>query len=128
MKGSRFVFAYVHLLYYKCHKINPNRGGVYIDSPDLMKNKKSTINPINKKDNKCLQQAVIVALNLGEIGKRSERITKIKPFVNRYNWEAINFPSEKDNWKKSEKNSRTTALKVLYGRKVKNIFCLCFKT
>ena len=24
MKGSRFVFPYVHLLYYKCHKINPN--------------------------------------------------------------------------------------------------------
>ena len=23
MKGSDFVFDYVHLLYYKCHKINP---------------------------------------------------------------------------------------------------------
>ena len=22
MKGSEFVFVYVHLLYYKCHKIN----------------------------------------------------------------------------------------------------------
>ena len=27
MKGSDFVFNYVHLLYNKCHKINPNRGG-----------------------------------------------------------------------------------------------------
>ena len=26
MKGSEFVFKYVHLLYYKCHKINTNRG------------------------------------------------------------------------------------------------------
>ena len=26
MKGSEFVFDYVHLLYYKCHKINPNVG------------------------------------------------------------------------------------------------------
>ena len=42
MKGSEFVFDYVHLLYYKCHKINPNRGGSYIDSPDWTKNKKST--------------------------------------------------------------------------------------
>ena len=25
MKGSDFVFDYVHLLYYKCHKVNPNR-------------------------------------------------------------------------------------------------------
>ena len=34
MKGSEFVFDHVHLLYYKGHKINPNHGGSYIDSPD----------------------------------------------------------------------------------------------
>ena len=28
MNGSEFVFDYVHLLYYKCHKINPN--GVFL--------------------------------------------------------------------------------------------------
>ena len=33
MKGSEFVFNYVRLLYYECHKINPNRGGSYIDYP-----------------------------------------------------------------------------------------------
>ena len=41
MKGSKFVLDYVHLLYYKFHKINPNHGGSYIDSPDWTKNKKS---------------------------------------------------------------------------------------
>ena len=40
MKGSEFVFDYVHSLYYKCHKINPNCGGSYIDSPNRTKNKK----------------------------------------------------------------------------------------
>ena len=34
---SEFVFDYVHLLYYKSHKINPNRGESYIDSPDWIK-------------------------------------------------------------------------------------------
>ena len=34
MKGSEFVLDYVHLWYYKCHIINPNRGGSYINSPD----------------------------------------------------------------------------------------------
>ena len=34
MKGSEFVFNYVSLLYYKCHKINPHCGGLYVDSPD----------------------------------------------------------------------------------------------
>ena len=49
MKDSEFVFDCVHLLYYKCHLKKPNRGGSYIDSPDWVKNKKVTINPINKK-------------------------------------------------------------------------------
>ena len=31
MKGSEFVFDYVHLLYCICHKINPNCCGSYID-------------------------------------------------------------------------------------------------
>ena len=49
MKGCEFVFAYVHLLYYKCHKLNPTSGGSYTDSPDWIKNKKATVNLINKK-------------------------------------------------------------------------------
>ena len=38
-------------------------------------------------------------------------MTKIKPIINEYKWEGINFPSEKDAWKKSEKNNVTTAFK-----------------
>ena len=34
MKGSEFVFDDVQLLYYKCHKINPNLSELYIDSLD----------------------------------------------------------------------------------------------
>ena len=49
-----------------------------------MKNKK-TINPINKKDKKCFQYSVIVGLNHEEIKKDLQRITKIKPFTNKYN-------------------------------------------
>ena len=60
MKSSEFVFDYDHLLYYKCHKMNPNCGGSYTDSPE--KSKKTTINPINKKDNKCFKCAATVAI------------------------------------------------------------------
>ena len=38
IKLSDFFFDYIHLLNYKCHKINPNRGGSYIDSPDWIIN------------------------------------------------------------------------------------------
>ena len=58
-----------------------------------------------KKDNKCFQYAVTVAFNHEEIGKNPERITKIKPFINKYKWEGINFPSVKDDWKRYEKNN-----------------------
>ena len=61
MKGNEFIFDYVQLLYYKCHKINPNRGGSYIDSPDWIKNKKATTNPINKKR----QQMLSIRCNSG---------------------------------------------------------------
>ena len=39
IKGSEFAFDYVYLSYYKCHKMNPNRSGSYIDSPDWIKKK-----------------------------------------------------------------------------------------
>ena len=44
IKGSEFIFDYIHLLYYRCHKTNLNHGGSYIDSPDWIKNKKATKN------------------------------------------------------------------------------------
>ena len=113
MKSSEFVFNYVRLLYYKCHKINPNRGGSYIDSADRIKNKKSTINLLQ-------QYAVTVALNHEEFKKGPQRITKNKPFINKYNWEGNNFPSEKDDWEKFEKKKYVTiALKALYAEKEK---------
>ena len=93
MRGSEFVFDCVQVLYYKCHKININRSGSYIDSPNWIKNKQSTINPINKKD-KCFQYAATVALNYEEIKKDLQRITKNIPFINKYNWEGINYLSE----------------------------------
>ena len=37
MKVNNFIFDYVNLLHYKCHKINPNCGWSYIDSPDWIK-------------------------------------------------------------------------------------------
>ena len=53
---------------------------------------------------------------------RPQRITKIKPFINEYKWEGVNFPSENDDWKKIEKINVTTALYVLYAKKEKNIY------
>ena len=64
VKGSGFDFDYVWLLYYKCCKINPNRGGSHLYSPDWIKTKKGTINAFNKKGSKCFQYVVAVGLTV----------------------------------------------------------------
>ena len=63
-----------------------------------------------------------VLLNHKEIGKHTERITKIKAFINKNKWEGIKFPSENDNWKKIEKNNVATALLVLLKQKKDKIY------
>ena len=101
MKGSDFVFDNIRLLYHKCHKINLNRGGSYIDSLDWIRNEKPKINPVKKKGNRCFQFAVTVALNHEEIKKDPQRITKFKPFM-KYSLEGKNFLGrKKDDQKKN---------------------------
>ena len=95
MRGSEFISVGVDLLYYKLHRISLNRCGSYIDSPERLKNKKATINPINKKNDNSFQYSITVALNYEEIGKNPERMTKIKPFINNCYWKEIEFPSQK---------------------------------
>ena len=63
MEGSDFILDFVHLLYYKCYKMNFKRSQSYIDSPEWIKNKKATINFISKNDNKCFQNAATATLN-----------------------------------------------------------------
>ena len=90
-------------MYYKCHKVNFKRGGSFIDSPDWIKKKKATINP--KNEDVYFQYAVTVALNYEEIESHSERVSNIKPFINKYNWKGINYPSEIDYRKTFEENN-----------------------
>ena len=92
MKGSDFEFDGVNFLYYDFNKTSINRGGSYIDSRKWLKDKKSTINPKNN-DDKCFQYAVTLALNLDNIDNHLEGISKIKPFIDQYNWKDIDFPA-----------------------------------
>ena len=100
-------------MYYKLHKISLNRGGSYTDSPKWLKNKKATINPKNH-DDKCFQYAITVALNHEQIKKDTQRITKIKPFIDEYNLKEIDFQSHKKDWNEFETNNKTRALNILY--------------
>ena len=112
MKGSDFEFDGVNFLCYDFNKISINRGGSYIDSPKWLKDKKSTINA-KSNGHKCFQYAVTLALNLDKINNNPERISKIKPFIEQYNWKEIDFPFTSKDWKKFELNNEI-ALNILY--------------
>ena len=111
MRGSDFEFDGVNFLYYDFNKISLNRAGSYIDSPKWIKNK-STINPKNN-DYKCFQCAATLALNLDKINSHPERISKIKPFIDQYNWKDIDFPATSKDWRKFELNNEIP-LNILY--------------
>ena len=105
MRGSDFKFDAINFLYYDFNKTSIYRGSTYID-------KKSTINPKNN-DDICFQYAVTLALNLDNIEKNPQRISKIKPFIDQYNWKDIDFPPTNKDWRKLELTN-DIALNILY--------------
>ena len=113
MKGSDFIFNAVNYLFYDLNRITISKGGSYIESPKWLKDKKCTINQKNN-DNKCFQYATTLALIFNNIDKHHQRILKIKPFINNYNWNNINFPTAKKDWNKFELNNKDVALNILY--------------
>ena len=60
------------------------------------------------------QNALDDALNYQTIEKDPQRISKLKPYINKYNWEGINFPAGSKEWQKFERNNNTIAPNVLY--------------
>ena len=60
------------------------------------------------------QNALDDALNYQTIKTNPERISKLKPYINKYNWEGIDFAAGPKDWIKFERNNKTIALNVLY--------------
>ena len=114
MKGSSYIFERIDLLEYHLHKISLNRGSSYIESPEWLHNKGVTINPKNTKDNNCFQYAITAGLNDQNNDCHPRRISKIKPFINNYNWKDIKSPSHSKDWRKSECNNKAIALIILF--------------
>ena len=68
----------------------------------LRSKKEATIN-----DNNSLQNALNDALNYQTIEAHPERISKIKSYIIKYNWEGIEFPAGSKDWEKFEQNNKT---------------------
>ena len=118
---SGFSIDHIMHLDIDFHELNLTRGSAYIELPAWIEKKKAVINPKNTKDEECFKWAVIAALHHEEIDKNPQRISKLKPFVDRYNWHGLEFPVSKDQIKKFEKKNLEIAVNVLFlhenGRK-----------
>ena len=70
-------------------------------SSEWLRNKKEAI---IDSDN-GFQNALNDVLDYQRIKKEPQEISKIKPYISQYNWEDIEFPSHKEDWKKLEQNN-----------------------
>ena len=41
-------------------------------------------------------------------------MSKLKPYINKYKWEGIDFPAGPKEWQKFERNNKTIALNILF--------------
>ena len=69
-------------------------------------------------NNNNFQNALHDALNYQTIESNPQRISKLKPYINKYNWEGINFPAGS---KKIEQNNDTISYYIICKTQCKKI-------
>ena len=116
---SGFTLDYILHLDIDFHKLELVRGGLHIELPDWIAEKKAVINPKNTGED-CFKWAVIAALHHEDISNHPERITQLKPYVERYNWEGLEFPMDYKKISKFEKNNHGVAVNVLFVKEIES--------
>ena len=96
------------------HQLVLTRGSTYIELPVWIANKKAVINPKNENDEECFKWAVTAALHHKDIKCNPERISKLRPYADQYNWDGLEFPVAINKIGKFEKNNPDVAVNVLY--------------
>ena len=78
-----------------------------------MNNNNNNNNNDDDNNNNNFQNDLDDALNYQTTETHPERISKLKPYIDKYNWKGINFPAGSIEWQKFERNNDTIALNVL---------------
>ena len=124
MEGSSFVFDYVNFTDVKFNRIDLIRTETYMKEDEWIKHKKATINPKNK-DDKCFMYPIIIKLNHRKLGKNPGRISKkVLQQMPKYNWDNINFPAQRKDWERFERQNEHIALNIFsvpYAKKTVEI-------
>ena len=83
-----------------------------INSLGWLRGKKEAI--INNVIDNFFSNTIDDALDYQSIKTNPERISKLKPYINKCNWEGIQFPAGPKDWKKFERNNKTIVLNILF--------------
>ena len=122
---SGFTLDKITHLYISFHRLVLTQGNSYNKLRERIKNKKAVvINPQNK-DEECFKWAVIAALHHEEIKEDHQRISRLRPYENQYNWKGVKFPVSIKKIDKFEKNNPGIAVNMLFSNKKgqkKNIY------
>ena len=113
---SGFTLDHIIHLDIEFHKLELTRGASHIELPKWIATKKAVINPKNE-DEECFKWAVVASLHHEAIEKDPQRVSKLRPFVERYNWEGLGFPMALNKIGKFEKNNPEIAVNVLLVNK-----------
>ena len=79
-------------------------------SSECLRSKRESV---TKEDN-YFQNGLNDSLDYQRIKKDPQRISKLKSYINQYNWKNIKFPSDKEDSKKFEQDNKEIALNVLF--------------
>jgi hypothetical protein len=77
-------------------RYNPIRGSSHIPTPDYIKNKKSTLNVVNKNDDMCLRWSLLAHIHRRDGWKHANpnRVECYKPFAGDIKMEGVKEPTD----------------------------------
>lgn len=109
-EGSGWEFDRVEKFQIHIAKYEPIKAGNYIKLPSVLAEKQCIINVDNSKVNKngviendCFKWAFLSSQHYSR--NNSSRVTSYLPFVNKYNWEGLEYPVKVEHIRLFEKNN-----------------------
>ena len=82
----------------------------------------------NNNNNDDFQNALDDALNYQTIEKDPRRISKLNPYISKYNWKGKEFPAGPKEWQKFEQNNKTIALNILHVKHNTKKICVPYRS
>ena len=99
-----------------------------LNSLGWLRGKKEATNNNNNNNNKDFQNALNDSLNYQTIEKDPQKTSKLKPYINKYNWKGIEFPAGSKEWQKFEQNNKTIALNILHVKHNTKKICIPYRS